>query len=105
MTTMQDVCAGLRALTDYLEAHPDLPVPTRVAATPYLCGTDEEDRAEVDRVAGILGVVPGPPYEGSSHYEVSRHFGGRVCYQATAIPEGRMVAYLAERSYAGVVRP
>jgi hypothetical protein len=77
--------AGFRALAEFLEAHPGLPVP-RVSVgdglTIYLSGSGAEERAEVDRVAGVLGADPG------SHgfYQAARQFGGPVTYRIVAVP-------------------
>lgn len=77
--------AGLRALADYLEAHPDLP--TGSLKFRYYPGRADgfEDEAakvaEVDRVAGILGVEAGPQYEGDPHHYATRQFGS-VSYEA-----------------------
>lgn len=98
--------AGLRELADFIESHPELPVPPRYTKTPvspHLNGTDDEDRAEVDRIAAILGAVPVTTRGG--HYEVARKFGGGVTYQAVAIPEQDMAVYRALVSYSGSVTP
>jgi hypothetical protein len=93
--------AGLRALADYLEAHPDLPVPYRVDAWDSVTGGDAE-RAEVDRVAAILGEAP--RWSDGTHYEVGRAFGP-VVYRTTVIsPEG-MARHLAAATYSGAVEP
>jgi hypothetical protein len=89
--------AALRELAGFIDAHPDLPLPSRAKVSPYLHGTDEEDRAEVDRIAGILGAQPETTPGG--HYQVSRTFGGRVSYEATAIPDQQMQDWDALMSY------
>ena len=90
-TRRAEVAAALRALASFIEEHPDLPLPWNVPAAPHLDGTDEDDRAEVDRIAAILGVAP--HQNGPSHYEVHRDFGARVSYGAVAITEAHMVAW------------
>jgi hypothetical protein len=97
-----ETVAGLRALADFLEQNPDVPV-WRVDASPFLQGTDEEDRHEVDRIAGVLGVCPSSTVNG--YYVVERDFGGGVVYDACAIPSVLMQKYLAVQSYAGRVTP
>lgn len=97
--------AALRELADFIDAHPDLPVPGMPLGAnirPYLNGTDQEDRDEVDRIAGILGVEPEARRE---HYRVERVFGGRVMYSAVAIPAVVMDHHNALMSYAKAVTP
>jgi hypothetical protein len=56
-THRTDFTAGLRALADYLDANPGVPVPEFSAAILiHIYGTDDEQRIEVDRVAELLGV-------------------------------------------------
>jgi hypothetical protein len=100
--------AGLRELADYLESHPDLPVPFRSATVgPYLGypspETDESRRAEVDRIAAVLGVDPEWNYD-STHYTASRAFGP-IAYQATAIGSEDMARHKAWTTYADAVQP
>lgn len=101
-----EFAAGLRELADFIEAHPGLPVPARwqqAAVGPHLNGTDEEDRAEVDRIAGILDAAPITTVNG--HYKVRREFSGGVTYEAIAIPDTAMKRWEALTSYAGAVQP
>jgi hypothetical protein len=77
--------AGFRALARFLETHPGLPVPSVSVGdglTIYLSGSSASERAEVDRVAGVLGADPG------SHgfYQAARRFGGPVAYRIVAVP-------------------
>jgi hypothetical protein len=54
------ITAGLRALADYLDTHPGLPVPQFsmcAGLTVYPGGSEEDKRAEVDRIAEVLQVV------------------------------------------------
>jgi hypothetical protein len=99
--------AALRELADFIDANPDLPLPPTYSrsarVSPHLDGTDEEERAEVDRIAGILGVSP--QESGSGHYEAEREFGGRVWYRAVAISAARMAQHNALTSYSGAVTP
>lgn len=106
MSTFAD---ALRELADFIDARPDLPLPRWESVSPSLQGTDDEDRAEVDRIANILGAAPRVTAGG--HYEVRRLFGGDhlgqygIAYEATAIPAALMEEWTAERSYAGAVQP
>lgn len=92
-TRREQVIAGLRELAQFLEDHPDLPVPHGADASPYLNGTDEQDRAEVDRIAAILGKTP--VQDTPAHYRVARDFGADVVYRATAITEAHMAEWRA----------
>ncbi len=99
-----EVIQGLKNLAEFLKDHPDLPLengqdPYRVSVRH---GTDEENRAEVDRIAAILGVTPG--HSGSTHYTAARDFGGGVTYSATAITRRYMASYNAALSYQGSVQ-
>jgi hypothetical protein len=94
---------GLRDLAAFIEAHPDLPLPYRAHMSYFPGGTDEEERAEVDRIAGVLGQEP-VTRAGGDHYLVERWFG-RVGYQATAITADHMARYDAHMSYDGAVEP
>jgi len=89
MATERDVSRSLRALADFLDEHPDVPV-SDVEAAPYITGTDEEERAEVDRLAAILG---SSVEDAGSHYRVRRDFGAGVVYRAVAITAAHMAEY------------
>lgn len=102
---------GLRALADFLENEPDVPVNSwahvsySVTPADTADGEDSEDakRAEVDRVAAVLGVTPTLSNNGS-HYSAQRAFGP-VEYRATAITQDHMAHYRAAETYFGVVTP
>lgn len=78
---------GLRQLADYLDAHPGIPL------APYgwdllvstHCDNDTEGRAEVDRIAAILGVPADDDTAAGGHYTAARSFGP-VKYNAFHIP-------------------
>lgn len=77
--------AGFRALADFLEAHPALPVPRYSlfdGLNLYPSGSDADKRAEVDRIAKVLDVVP----EDRGNYKASRMFSGPVAYRIIAVP-------------------
>jgi hypothetical protein len=80
---------GLANLSAFLETHPDLPLAAEWSGEPFtiyvFAGTDEENRAEVDRVAGILGVQAAWMNGSSTHYNAVRRFGGGVTYRALAV--------------------
>jgi hypothetical protein len=76
---------GFRALADFLEAHPDLPVPrfsVHDGLTVYPAGCDADKRAEVDRVAVVLDAIP----DGHGLYQACRRFGDCVAYRIVAVP-------------------
>src|SRR5580704_2895370 len=84
--TRAAVTAGLRALAEFLDAHPTLPVPRFspfAGLTVYPAGTQEDKRAEIDRIAGVLQVST----EEYGIYQAERRFGGLVAYRAVAVPE------------------
>jgi hypothetical protein len=81
---------GLRELADFLEGHPDVPVPPAYhegVIHEFPDGeTDAERRAGVDRAAGAMG-VPAAETRGG-HYKASVRFGP-VAYEVVAIPSER----------------
>jgi hypothetical protein len=91
-----EVTAGLRALADYLDAHPGLPVPQFsicTGLTVYPGGSKEDKRAEVDRIAGVLQVGTFD----FGLYQAERRFGGPVAYRAVAVPEAETAAASSDR--------
>ena len=80
---------GLSNLSAFLDTHPALPLGAEWSDEPFtvyvFAGTDEENRAEVDRIAGILGVQAAWMNGSGSHYTAVRRFGGGVTYRALAI--------------------
>ena len=98
--------AGLRELADYLEAHPGVPVCALgwdLSVFPQL-PTEALTRAEVDRIAAVLGVPVCDETDRGGHYTVTRSFG-LVSYRAVCIPDRRVAAHQALMSYCGSVAP
>ncbi|TDB86447.1 hypothetical protein E1264_17770 [Actinomadura sp. KC216] len=95
--------AGLRELTEFLEAHPDLPLPRPDLSFSVREGDDADERAEVDRIAEILGAEPEETADGG-HYTVARSFGP-VTYEAVAITSACMARYRALMTYGDAVEP
>ncbi|WP_169983535.1 hypothetical protein [Microbispora sp. H10836] len=94
--------AGLRALADFLDANPAVPVPRSVYALHFPHGaTDAEMCAEVDHIAELLGVRASQEF---GHYGAAVHFGP-VEYKAVAILAARRAQYEADRSYEGCIQP
>jgi hypothetical protein len=91
---------GLLNLAILLESNPDLPVPTAsitIRAFPAT-GPDDEMRAEVDRVATLLGTEIDPNHLPYGHYSTSVTFGP-VSYEFTAILAAARARHAAEDSY------
>lgn len=102
-----EAITGLTAAAAFLETHPDLPLnplgdPMNVSVTG---GSDEDNRAEVDRIAWILGVEPGYILGSRTHYAAVLHFAGGVTYSATAINRSYRDNYDTATSYIGSVHP
>lgn len=97
--------ADLRSLTDYLAAHPEVPVPRfGWSVTVIASGTDEEKFSQVDAVSRILDELPKVKSETNSHYQVKRSFG-LVRYEFVAISADQSARHQAWRSYADSVEP
>ena len=105
-TRQAEVIAGLTAAAAFLGTHPGLPIGnTNPLDCHIFADTDEEARAEVDRVAVILGVTACWTDRNHTHYEAVRHFGGDVTYRVIAISKARMDQWNALMSYGDSVRP
>jgi hypothetical protein len=76
--------AGLRALAQFLQDHPDIPAPRWADVLVFPPdGPDEQQRAEIDVIASRIGT--GTDESASGHYSCSISFGP-VQYRAVAIP-------------------
>ena len=97
---------GLRALADFLEANPAVPVSTYGADYKFFARaeTDAEERAEIDRIASALGEDIDDETSRSGHYTVTKTFG-RITYTAVHVPAQRQAAHEALMSYAPVFHP
>jgi hypothetical protein len=84
-TKRQALISGLRALADFLESNPDVPVPeyTDVLVFPS-SASDAGKRREIDVIASRIGSVA-ESFSSYRHYQTSRRFGP-VEYRAVAIP-------------------
>ena len=93
------VIRGLANLAAFLETHPELPLAGEWSGEPFtvyvFAGTDEENRAEIDRIARILGTAPELLHRSGAHYAAVRNFGGGVTYRALAIDS----RYRADRAH------
>ncbi|WP_021591234.1 hypothetical protein [Actinomadura welshii] len=96
---------GLRALADFLEANPGVPVKEFGAhyTVTTRSGDDAAAAALVDQVAPLLGaeITDDRPHGG--HYIASKTFG-RIVYQIIHIPDRRMEEYHAHLSYSTNIR-
>ena len=78
--------AGLRDLAEFLDWNPQVPAPRYADLLVFPSGgTDAEMFAEVDVIAGQIGVTASQNDTPDGHYIASRYFGP-VQYRAVAIP-------------------
>ncbi|MBB2912441.1 hypothetical protein FHS43_003724 [Streptosporangium becharense] len=95
---------GLVDLAAFLEANPGVPVPDFPRIYHFADGTDDEIRAEIDVIAGLLGAEISPGDRGYGHYKTTRFFGP-VEYAAVGILAHARARRDADTSYAGCVVP
>lgn len=107
VTRHTEVADGLTALREFLLDHQDLLLGRgRTPCTVFICdGSDAENRAEVDRIAVILGVTADEPHAAGTTYEAVRHFGGGVTYSAITQSRKSVAEWVAANSYRGSVQP
>lgn len=94
------VITGLRALADFLEANPAVPVPEygeTFDVFPRECD-DDCSSALVDHVAALLGVPVDDKRPTGAHLTASRSFG-RMTYRIIHIPQRRRDEHEAHMSY------
>ena len=98
-----DFITGLRALADYLEARPGMPV-SHYGATINLAAPDVEDggRAEIYHQACCLGAPVSTTGDGT--LAPCKTFGS-LTYRAFALTRAARPADSAQRSYYGCVLP
>lgn len=88
---------GLREMAHYIEAHPDLPIPSSVEI--HYCipaDSDKDGDDEAFRIAAIIGTKVTGDDDGSSS-EAARGFGPAVSYRAVYLTRARMAAYYATK--------
>lgn len=98
------VINGLRRMADFLADHPDVPVQSYgwvLNAFPKK-STDDAQRAEVDRVAAILGPHGGKRTDetGTGGHDRALITFGRITYEMVHIPQRRRELHHAQDSYA-----
>ncbi|SNR96264.1 hypothetical protein [Actinomadura mexicana] len=97
--------AGLRALADFLEANPAVPV--NEYGREYNVYTHAEDEtaavAMVDQVAALLGAEVTDTRAHGGHYSAEKTFG-RITYGVVHVPQRRHDEYAAYTSYRDNIR-
>jgi hypothetical protein len=92
--------AGLRALADFLEANPGVPVKEygETYHVPIQAGADASEVALVDQAAALLGVTVDDNRPRGGHYIATRTFG-RISYTVFHIPDRQKADSRARDSY------
>jgi hypothetical protein len=96
MSEREEFITGLRQLADFLTVNPDVPIPgyTTTIQISANGGSDDEQRARVDRAALAMGMEPFDPFGKGEHWEAALHFGP-VKYYVLAIDAQHMADYTA----------
>lgn len=98
------VISGLREFADDLSMHRDIPVPLIIEIDYFpRAATDAEKRAEIDRIAKVLGIEP-EFTAGGEHYAATRRYGV-VHYKAVTISRDALRRWDALMSYSHSVTP
>ncbi|MFE9107592.1 hypothetical protein [Actinomadura geliboluensis] len=98
--------AGLRALADFLEANPAVPV-NEYGHDLMISVRNMDDAsaaARVDQLAALLGVEVDDDTRRGGHYTATRAFG-RISYSVVHIPQQRHREYRARDSYRNNIVP
>lgn len=91
--------AGLRDLSDFLEGNPEVPVPRWADVLVFPPErTDQEMKAEIDRIAALIGAGVNDHSGDDGHYAASRKFGP-VQYEAVGISADWRARRAARMSY------
>lgn len=96
---------GLRQLADYLDAHPELPVPLYGHdVTIHVDALETGGREQVNQIADLIGL--GVDLASTdTHYYTERRTFGPVAYCAVSISDESMARYEAMTTYANCVVP
>ncbi|MEV4003007.1 hypothetical protein [Actinomadura sp. NPDC049753] len=97
--------AGLRALADFLEANPAVPV-NEYGREYNVYARDEDEAAAVamvDKVAALLGAEVIDKRANGGHYSAEKTFG-RITYGIVHVPQRRHDEYDAYTSYRHNIR-
>ena len=101
----RDLIGGLRALADFLEDNPEIPAPFSADVLVFPPRVSDEDgRAEIDRIAAMIGAPIVDRAARNEHYVTSRDFGA-VEYRAVFIPPRVRAYHDAQASYSGGIIP
>ncbi|MDP9864906.1 MULTISPECIES: hypothetical protein [Streptosporangium] len=95
---------GLRDLAAFLEASPEVPIPSLTGLSYYARGTDTDIRAEIDAIATLLDTEVDTSDLDHGHYRTYLAFGP-VEYTAVGIFAAARARHKAETSYAGCIDP
>ena len=81
-----NLIAGLHALAEFLEGHPEVPAPRWADVMVFPpASTDNEMHAAIDQIALLIKAEVTDATANAGHYTTSCHFGP-VQYRAVAIP-------------------
>ncbi|MEV4390697.1 hypothetical protein [Nonomuraea sp. NPDC049607] len=97
--------AGLISMAGFLKAHPQIPTsiaPVTLRAFPDN-GSDDDMRAEVDKVAALLGTEIDHHHLPHDHYMTGIGFGP-VRYEFIAILAAARARHAADDSYRGCIQ-
>ena len=101
----RDMARGLRDFAGLLESCPDIPAPYTLDVLVFPPdGSDTGSRAEIDRIASILGVTATDETARHGHYTAPKSFGP-MTYRAVAISSRSRAYHDARNSYAGNIIP
>jgi hypothetical protein len=104
-TARASFITDLRALADFLDRHPAIPVPRYGEdVTLHAASTDDGGRDQVNHIARLLGAAITDETASGGHYRAERAFG-QITYGIVSIPDAHMAAYHALSSYHGCVLP
>lgn len=94
--TRAQTIAGLRALADFLEANPRIPIRPEGADYAFFSHRtdDAAERAEIDIIATALGEPVHDETSEGGEYTVTKTFGA-ITYHAIHIPAHRRAVYRA----------
>ena len=100
------VISGLRQLADWLDEHPDVPVPPFGWDLNVYTHADDDaaSRADVDQIAAILGAQVQDDTARGGHYRTQRSFG-LISYGAVHVSARNSAALGALMSYQDCVTP
>ncbi|MDG4790343.1 hypothetical protein O7626_40810 [Micromonospora sp. WMMD1102] len=97
-----ELVAGLRALADFFEANPDMPIPSSPKFEHIvLTDNDRDGLAEMAQIGRLLDVAP--ITSASLHTNVNTRFRG-LAYRAFYVARDRMAQHREEQSYVDNVR-